>query len=403
MKRGKVYFILIVIIVTLILFFAFNDGTNQEKFQNKYSDENIQRDINVLNQVDDKVNCVEKTIYKYSPVNLEKTKVVVPFGLMAGNHVTPVDHQYFQNFNNLEPNIEVYSVDGGIVKNIQSMTGRYYDPGQNKEIEVTDYRLTIDHPCEISSIYIHVAKLSEKLSKFAPEKDSYTTVNVEVNAGEIIGWYTSNVDFNLVDNNFLLKGFVNPEYYKSESWKVHVPPTFDYFTEDIKNKMIEKSLRSVEPFEGKFDHDIDGKLIGNWFEENTNFYEGLNRENYWETHISISPDYIDPTYFIISLGNYEGRPAQFGTKTNSPFPSDVSTESGIIKYELTSYQYYVDNILWDRKSVAKGIKAKSSESQVEGTVLFQLLEDRKLKVEIFPRKKGSEVNGFTINAKIYER
>ena len=40
---------------------------------------------------------------------------------------------------------------------------------------------------------------------------------------------------------------------------------------------------------------------------------------------------------------------------------------------------------------------------VQGVVLFQLIEDRKLKVEIFPGKEGSEVNGFTEDAKIYER
>ncbi|MBD3204254.1 hypothetical protein GF327_08210 [Candidatus Woesearchaeota archaeon] len=36
-------------------------------------------------------------LFNYPPVNLSKTEMIVPFGLMSGNHVTSVDHQHFQN------------------------------------------------------------------------------------------------------------------------------------------------------------------------------------------------------------------------------------------------------------------------------------------------------------------
>ena len=38
-----------------------------------------------------------------------------------------------------------------------------------------------------------------------------------------------------------------------------------------------------------------------------------------------------------------------------------------------------------------------------GVALFQLVEDRKLKVETFAGKTAAEVSGFTANARIYER
>ena len=40
---------------------------------------------------------------------------------------------------------------------------------------------------------------------------------------------------------------------------------------------------------------------------------------------------------------------------------------------------------------------------VQGTVLAQVLPDRKLKFEAFPGKIAAEVKGFTSAAKIYER
>ena len=41
--------------------------------------------------------------------------------------------------------------------------------------------------------------------------------------------------------------------------------------------------------------------------------------------------------------------------------------------------------------------------QMRGTVLFQLLDKMRLKVEAFPGLKAEEVTGFTENAEIYER
>ncbi len=42
-------------------------------------------------------------------------------------------------------------------------------------------------------------------------------------------------------------------------------------------------------------------------------------------------------------------------------------------------------------------------THVDGTVLFQLLEDHRLKFEAFPGLRAHEVDGFTSEATIYER
>ena len=57
---------------------------------------------------------------------------------------------------------------------------------------------------------------------------------------------------------------------------------------------------------------------------------------------------------------------------------------------------------WDRQSLVKGLKVKNS-LEVSGVILLELIEDRKLKVEIFSGKTAKQVNGFTQNSKLYER
>lgn len=350
----------------------------------------------------DSVECEgTKIIFDYPPVNLDKTTLVVPLGLMSGSHVTPVDHQYFQNFGNDKADIEVYSPGKGVITTIQHMSGSYFDSRKNQQVEWSDFRLEIQHTCTISSAYIHIDELSEKISKFAPAKGEYTSVKIPVDAGEVIGKYANNVDYNLVDQEIVLSGLLVPEHYEAEPWKIHVPDTLEYFNEPIKNKIIEKSLRNVEPISGKLDYDIDGRLIGNWFEEGSNYYQGVYRENYVIGHLSISPNYLDHKHTIVSMGNFDGRNEQFGVKGNSPDPSTVSVESGLVKYELVTYDYYSPGgEIWDRTSLVKGLEAKNYDF-VQGVILLQLIEGRKLKVEIFPNKEV--VEEFTDKAKIYER
>ncbi|MBI2579739.1 MAG: hypothetical protein HYW27_02450 [Candidatus Aenigmarchaeota archaeon] len=337
-----------------------------------------------------------KTKFSHAPVNLDKTLVMLPLGLTTGNHVTPIDHHYFQNFNNDGFDIEVYSPGDGYVTEIGHMPGA-------KEGE--DYRVVIEHTCTVSSIYIHVGTLSEKLKTNAVWRNGYSSVRIPVKAGETIGFYEKNVDYNLVDEEFVLKGFIVPEHYDGESWKIHVPNTYDYFNEPVRSQLVEKSVRTVEPISGKIDYDIDGRLVGNWFLEGTGGYgNGGIRPEYWSTHLSFTYNGYDPSQIIVSIGNFNGEPKQFAVKGNSPDPADVSTASGLVKYELLpDFDYITEGgSSWDRVSFAKISRAVGTGS-VSGVVLVQMTGDRKIKFEAFPDKTSSEVSRFTQNAKTYER
>ena len=335
-----------------------------------------------------------KIRFDQPPVNLEETELFLPLGLMAGGHVTPIDHHYFQNFANQEDDIEVYSPGDGIVTEIQHMGGG--PPGK-------DYRVVIQHTCTISTIFIHIQVLADKLKAVAPE--NYAGVNVPVKAGEVIGWYKNNVDFNVVDTEVTLSGFIVPEHYDGEPWKIHVPNTYEYFNEPVKNILIAKSVRTIEPIAGKIDYDIDGKLVGNWFEEGSNGYtgDGSKGVDYYKTHLSFTYDFMDPSLIIVSLGNFNGEPRQYAVKGNSPDPAKISRDSGMVKYELVSWGYTTENGQeWDKTKLAKVIKATEG-THVDGTALVQMLEDRKIKFETFPSKTAEEVTEFTSNARIYER
>ncbi len=338
--------------------------------------------------------------FEYPPVDLDAIEYITPLGLMTGSHVTPVDHQYYQNFKDPDRVIDVYSPAAGTILDIQHMTEVLADGGGQ---EISDYRLVIEHTCSITSTFIHVGELAPRIAAVAPPPGESVRVNVAVEAGEVIGSYTKNVDYYVVDLDVTLEGLLVPKTYEREPWKIHTPDPFDYFTEDIRQTMIAKSLRSVEPYGGKFDHDVAGTLAGNWFEEGTNGYKGADPNRYWAGHLSASYDLFDPSHVIISIGTFNGVALQAGVVGNSPDPKDVTVGTGLVMYELVPFEYWVEGERWDRISLAKGIEARNDDSYTYGVVLFQLIDDMTLRVEAIPGANAGDVEGFSAAALVYER
>ena len=144
-----------------------------------------------------------RVTFEYPPVDLERIEYVTPLGLMSGSHVTPVDHQYYQNFKEPDWDITVYSPAAGTITDIQHMQQTVSDgPGET----IDDYRLVIEHTCTISSIFIHVGQLSPRLSEVAPSAGGYARIDLPVEAGETIGSFRRNVDYNVIDLEVTLEG-----------------------------------------------------------------------------------------------------------------------------------------------------------------------------------------------------
>ncbi len=333
----------------------------------------------------------------HEPMDLADFSHIEPYGLMIGAHVTPIDHQYFSpaDYNSPRDSYEVYAMADGKIIDIQNRVGE----------STNEFRLVFMHSCTFYTYFDLVTSLTPELkAEFDKnQNNNYARTNFSVKAGDLIGWIgAQTLDFAVWDLEKPLTGFVVPEHYKSEKWKIYTANPFNYYSTNLTQMFMPKYLRVDEPIEGKIDYDIDGKLVGNWFVEGTNGYAG-NPPDYWKTHLSIVPNHLDPNAIIFSTGNYNGEAGQFTVQGNTPNPADVSVSSGIVRYNLVNYTYKTQTGgYWDRMSPEKDLILVEGQ-ELFGSVLLQLLEDRKLKVEIFPNANFDESLEFTENAVVYER
>lgn len=341
------------------------------------------------------------TVNLSSPMKIENIGIVIPMGSMVGSHVTPIDHMYFQPaiFNSQPDTYNVYADADGVITSIG------VEPN-NPENKYKKTNVRIMHTCDFYSIYNLLTSLSPEITKVTGEMSygKYWSGSIPVKKGQLIGKIGGQtLDLSVNYDKVILKGFIVPEHYLGESWKIHTVDPFDYLEEPDRSQLLEKNIRTALPLGGKIDYDIDGKLVGNWFVEGSGGYPAQYIPEIWRNHLSFVYDDIDPTHIIISMGNYEGDAKQFAVKGNSPDPKDISSSNGIVKYELIEIDYVLPNgQQWNRMSIEKNIKVRDSD-RVMGTVLVQLISDRKIKFEAFPGKTSSQVSDFSNNVKIYER
>ena len=78
----------------------------------------------------------------------------------------------------------------------------------------------------------------------------------------------------------------------------------------------------------------------------------------------------------------------------------LGAENGLVEFELV----LLDDIGNECGFLTQGkaLCTRSSDNVV-GIMLIQVLDSSKIKIELFPGKTASQVNGFTGNEKIYER
>lgn len=392
-------------VIILIILFSGCTTNNENTMQNDTEDQGEQKEPNGENTSGPfrkELNCKgEGTVNISSPMKFEDIGVVIPMGLVVGDHVTPIDHMYFQPtiFHSAPDTYNVYANADGIISSI----------GIEPENPANMYKkinVRIMHTCDFYSIYNLLTSMSSSIVDITGEMSygDFWSGSIPIKKGDFIGKIGGQtLDLSVNYEKITLDGFIVPEHYIGESWKLHTVDPFDYFEEPDRSQLIEKNVRTALPIGGKIDYDIDGRLVGNWFVEGSGGYPAEYVPDVWRNHLSFVYDHIDPTHIIISMGNYGGESKQSAVKGNSPDPKDVSVSTGLVKYELVVIDYVLDDgSSWDRMSVAKNIKVKDSEN-VEGVVLAQLISERKLKFEAFPGKDASQISGFTQNAVIYER
>jgi hypothetical protein len=342
-----------------------------------------------------------------APMKMSDLSYIRPLGAVSDGHVTPTDHVYVAppNPSAQDNTYPVLMPADGTVTQVDEMPASYIGDKAGQQVAVEDHRIIISFSCRYFAIYIHVHKLADALQSVVGtlQPNQHKTISVDLKAGDVVGYIGgSSFDWIPIDTSVKLSGFITPSMYSSEPWKIHTVSPFDLYKEPLKSQLEAKSLRTVVPLGGKIDYDQPGKLIGNWFREGTNGYQGASQDRYWDGHLSIAPDYVDPTATIVSMGNWQGTAMQF-VVNGTVDPSKTDKASGPVKYELKRLNYTGPNgEQLDLTKPQRGMRVSQS-GAVEGTVLLQVLDGEKLKLEKFPGKSASQVSGFTSAAQTYER
>lgn len=340
------------------------------------------------------------------PMNDSDYSSIIPLGLLAGAHVTPIDHLYFSPASRNSPRdaYPVYAMADGYLIEVQRR-GINVDTGQARAEE---FRYTFQHSCTFFTYFDLVTSMSAEVKAAFPDVATKGNAigHMKVKAGEEIGRIGGQtLDTAVYNLEVTLTGFIHPELYDGEAWKIHTDDFFKYWPADLQAKMLARNVRAAEPRTGKIDYDVDGKLIGNWFKAGTKGYideSSQDRSYYWEGHLALVPDVFDPTLIRVSIGNWQGKAAQFAIKGNAPDPATIGVGE-LVKYELVQHSYRTaDGKNWDNFSFTPSVKGVAL-TEVLGVALFQLEENRELKAEFFPGKTAAQVTGFSDQAWLYFR
>jgi len=345
--------------------------------------------------------------FTHPPLRLADLDRIVPYGLMVGGHVCPIDHGYFfpkplragqEHFDVLAP------ADGQIVMigHRTQLTG-----STERQRDYDDFALHIEHTGTFYTFYDLLTRLDPFVLKHLDEatRDRFARktmgppihVRIPVKAGQVVGKVgCRSLDIAVINTEVTLPGLLSPKLYGHYAWRVHVVDPLDYYDEPLKSQLLKLNPRRSKPYFGKIDYDVAGRLVGNWFREGSGGYPGDRRDprGYWMGHLAFAYHHVDPAVVIVSLGDFDGRPRQFAVVGNGPDPAKTSMKDGLVKYELV---YSTLNSDGDRMELPARMRG------VQGVVLAQLVADRKLKLEVFPGKQGADVREFTAKARTYER
>ncbi len=326
---------------------------------------------------------LEAATFTVSPIDLSNVRGSIPLGnLNPPGHTFPTDHIYFSfaDASTYPPPYEVRAVaDGEIIWILYHR--QEWNPESGHTGTFNDYKVVFRHTPTLQSYFGHVAEFTpEILHAVGTLQEGGNTIHLKVKAGDLIG-YTGGrpraiyaFDFGVVDASITLKGFINPSRYPEDT--LHCASPFDYFAEPLKAQLLAKNPRTLEPRGGKIDFDIDGRLVGNWFLENTT-------DNYeWSRHLAFVYDNLHPTEIRVAIGGILAlSPGVYGVRGNAPDPKSVDGSTGRVKYELVN----------------------ARDGQSRGILLVQVRDERTIQVEVFPDKSPDDVFDFTANAKIYVR
>ncbi|MBI4004942.1 hypothetical protein HY358_02290 [Candidatus Roizmanbacteria bacterium] len=363
----------------------------------------------------------KKVVFTASPMDPRDINFIEPIGELKQGHILPGDHIGIDY--NTSPTTKPVKVYAPADATLITVERHPYTPPAGYPQTMRHYHFYLVHSCNLFTGFVHLTEFSpEILAKSSQLKElndatisepKSIMVGIPIRAGQEIGtaWSFGLLGMVTVDLTATNKGYLKPESYRGENWRMHSVAPFDYFSEPLKTRLLAKNPRTAAPRGGKIDFDIDGKIVGNWFQEGTGGFKDLNVQPrqcgnfpcpYWSGHLALVYDYIDPKQLRVSIGHDAGLGVStpYGVKGDNPDFKDVDISNGLVKYELVALK---------DTSREKGYQSEdplievSDETRVLGTMLVQLIESQKLRAEVFPGKMKNQVTAFTSNARVYTR
>lgn len=359
--------------------------------------------------------------FEASPVAINDITFVEPMGELKQGHIVPGDHIGI-NYKTTPTSIpvKVYAPADGVLVSVEKHP---YTPPPGYPQNMRHYHIYLIHSCTLFTGFVHVTEFAPEILAASPElktlddktisQTQNLMVNIPVKGGQVLGtaWSFGLLGMVTVDLNVTNKGYLKPESYNGENWRIHAVSPFEYFDEPLKSQVLAKNPRTAEPRGGKIDFDIDGKLVGNWFLEGSGGFRDISSTPkqcgnfpcpYWEGHLAFVYDYIDPGQLRISIGHNSGLATQtpYGAMGNSPDFKDVGVKNGLVKYELVALKDLSAERGYETEDPIIEI---SDETRLLGVMLVQMIDGGRIKAEVFPGKTPAEVSNFSSSARVYTR
>ena len=293
--------------------------------------------------------------FSASPVAPETIRFITPLGnLNPPGHTTPTDHIYFYF---AAPDAGETPLGRRTAAFIPaSGTISFLIGGQSTE----------------SKVMVQVtSNMWYYLDHVIPEIP--VAVGTKVTAGQRLGTtgLAYALDLGVVNFDLRPAGIISPTRYTDET--NHGDAPMKYFDEPIRSQLYSRVQRLGGDLEGKFDFDVAGRLVGNWF------YEPGGAAS-----MSFAYNTYDPSEVRIGIG---GIPITgvFAIAAGDPAPANVSVDTGIVRYTLTT---------------SRTGPPLTGNTPI-GTLLVQMVTPQRIQVEFFQGALSSA--SFTGNSRFFIR
>lgn len=280
-ERGFVWLILI-IVIAVVLLFGFKIAFEHSLVVNpKETSNNSVIEIPTLKPQDN--NCKDGEIPKFEAefTDLEKINGINPIGGIVGG--SPGRSYIGVKKGMMAP---IYAPTDAVLENV--IYARRGGPST-----LGEYGLYIRLNCNITILFDHIDKVSERILAVAPKEPAensrtdFDPVNLPIKKGELLG-YTDGTpqartfDFLLIDRSKPVT-HINPKRWEWEQ-AVYAQCPYDYFIPELKERYYQKigevgEIGGIPSFTpagncGKLSHDKLGTISGGWFKGNSTDTKG---------------------------------------------------------------------------------------------------------------------------------